>query len=139
MVKIPVIVVDDNEDDRYIAKRKLAKHSDFAEVLESKAGYCFLEEYFEGTQKTEIEQPPLMVLMDINMPRMDGFETVAEIQSRIADGKGPDRLIVIMFSSSASPEDHQMAKIMETVKGYIVKPLDDAGVEKIRATYHEST
>jgi len=138
MVKIPVIVVDDNQDDRYIAKRKLSKHDDFAEVLESNAGYSFLEDYFEGTEKTEIEQPPLVVLMDINMPRMNGFETVAEIHARVAEGRGPDRIVVIMFSSSDNPEDHKEAEILQSVQGYVVKPLNDSGIEQIRAAYHNA-
>lgn len=133
--KIPVVIVDDQDADRYIAKRRLAKTGDFDPVFESTTGPDFLETFFNGHKGSGIEHSPLVVLMDINMPQMSGFETIEEVMRRMESGRGPDSVDFMMFTSSENPSDLARADGLDAVKGYIVKPLDEAGIEKIRALY----
>lgn len=132
MNKIPVVIVDDDEIDRYVVKRLLQKHADFAELMEAQAGDEFLHSFFNGNTGDPIDNLPLVVLMDINMPRMNGFETVREIQARRKNGKGPRSVVVMMVTSSNSANDRKETEGLETIQGYIVKPLDDAGIDLIR-------
>ncbi|MFK7942526.1 MAG: response regulator [Paracoccaceae bacterium] len=136
MSRIPVVVVDDEKVDRYIVKRKLAKFDDFGEVLEASTGVDFLESFFNGHGSGNFKDQPLLVLMDVNMPRMNGFETIEELQKRMAGGHGPESIVIMMFTSSNNPDDRAKAEMLPTVKGYILKPLDDDGVLKIREIYH---
>ena len=135
-MKIPVIVVDDERVDRYTVRRRLARHEDFGEVYEVEAGDRFLEEFFDSNSTREAWRDGPMILMDINMPRMNGFETVSELERRIAEKKGSNRAIVMMFSSSADASDISRAQAFDLVKGYILKPLEDEDVDKIRTVYH---
>lgn len=135
MKKIPVVVVDDNEADRYIVRRVLSKAEDFDEVLEAECGNVFLEEFYDGTGKTFAEDPPLLILMDVNMPGMNGFETVEELQRRSEAGKGPRTVVVMMFTSSDNPDDRERASHLVAVKGYIQKPLDETDVQFMRSVY----
>ncbi len=134
-MQIPVVIVDDEETDRYIAKRRLSSAGGFGEIHEAAAGDDFLEMFFNGRPANDVSGNPLLVLMDINMPRMSGFETVGEVQRRMENGKGPDSIVVMMFTSSDSPEDKARAEELGAVKGYLVKPLDEATVSKIRDIY----
>ncbi|WP_176695386.1 response regulator [Phaeobacter sp. B1627] len=136
MSKIPVIVVDDETIDRYIVKRQLAKCDDFEQVLEVATGGEFLEAYFSEPRLTTQQSKPLLVLMDINMPQMSGFETIEELQRRMDVDSGPDSVVILMFTSSNNPEDRAKAESLPTVKGYVVKPLDEGGVETIRELYY---
>ncbi len=136
MNKIPVIVVDDETIDRYIVKRQLAKCDDFEQVLEATTGAEFLEAYFSEPRLMSQQSQPLLVLMDINMPQMSGFETIEELQRRMEADSGPDNVIILMFTSSNNPEDRAKAELFPTVKGYVVKPLDEVGVQAIRALYY---
>lgn len=135
-MKIPVIVVDDQEADRYIVKRRLAKHEDFDELLEFTSGDVFLERFFNGGQFEHNPDTPLLVLMDINMPGRNGFQTVAEIEQRIVDGKGPTSIAVMMFTSSSNSADHDKAKELNIIKGYINKPLNSESIVYLRDLYN---
>jgi CheY-like chemotaxis protein len=134
-LNIPVIVVDDTKADRYIARRRLAKHRQFAEVIEMPTGEQFLAEFFIPPISEQVDGRRVVVLMDINMPRLNGFETVAALQAHLDKGGGPDSMVVMMFTSSNNPADRQRAAEYQIVKGYIVKPLDDAGVAEIMRLY----
>lgn len=135
MDDITVAIVDDNEVDRYIVRRHLTKAAGFGAISESVTGDRFLDEMYNGNHSQGDLVPPLLVLMDINMPRLDGFKTVEEIQDRMRAGLGPNSIVVMMFSSSDSPQDHARAEALDIVKGYICKPLDAAGIDTIRRIY----
>ncbi|MFK7963116.1 MAG: response regulator [Burkholderiaceae bacterium] len=129
---IPVVVVDDDETDRYIVQRRLTKTDDFSPVVEFTAGDEFLAAYFNGYRPPEDADQPCVVLMDINMPRMNGFETVVEMQRRMAEGRGPETVVVMMVTSSNNPADREQAKQHALIKGYMTKPIDETGVNQIR-------
>lgn len=136
MNKIPVAVVDDEVVDRYIVKRRLSKTKDFGDVMEMTGGKELLEVFFNDQPGAPSQDLPLLVLMDINMPQMNGFETIEEMQRRRADGHGPESIVVMMFTSSNNPSDRERAENLDLVKGFITKPLDDSGIEVIRALYY---
>ncbi len=67
--------------------------------------------------------------MDINMPGLDGIQTVEEIQRRSADeGRDPNSVLVMMLTSSNNLLDRQRATEFNNVLGYIQKPLDGDGI-----------
>ena len=135
MTKIPVVIVDDEEADRYIVRRRLAKSEDFEQVIECTTGDEFLEQFFNGHGGID-PSSPLLVLMDINMPRMGGFETIEELQRRMAEGRGPKSVVIMMFTSSDNENDRARADALSSVKGYVLKPLDDDAVEDIVKVYN---
>lgn len=61
-----------------------------------------------------------LVLLDINMPLMNGWE-FAEAAAPLR-GDGPT-VLVVMLTSSAADEDRRRAASMPTVDGYVTKPL----------------
>lgn len=128
-----VAVVDDSKADRYTVKRRLAKGTEFKEVLEFDAGDTFLKEYFKPLRLDPESREELIVLMDINIPRLDGFETVAEMERQLIEGNGVKSCVVMMFSSSENPLDRERAKQFEIVKGYIVKPFEIDDISKVNA------
>lgn len=72
---------------------------------------------------------PGLILLDINMPIMDGFEFLEAYKSRLdIDGKIP----VVMLSSSSNTKDFDRAKTFD-VKGYIVKPLNEEKLQEALA------
>ncbi len=125
---IPVIVVDDEPTDRYIVKRKLSRTPGFGEIGEARDGEEFLSSYCGGPAP---DTPPL-VLMDINMPRRDGFQVIEELERRIGSGACHRTAMVVMLTSSDRPEDKERARAFNLVKGFFTKPLDDADIDTIR-------
>lgn len=136
MDKIPVVIVDDDEEDRYIARRCLTRAPGFDPILEASAGNELLEKFFNGHPPIDDEGKPLLVLLDINMPGIDGFETARQLTQRMEAGKGPKSVIVMIYTSSSNPLDLAEASKLHAVKGYIVKPLTNESLPTILAAYN---
>jgi DNA-binding NarL/FixJ family response regulator len=69
---IKVAIVDDKSINRETAKQKLSNYKEVKVVVEAGNGKDFLQQMKE----LEAEQQPDVVLMDLDMPVMDGMETI---------------------------------------------------------------
>jgi len=133
-----VAIVDDSEVDRYTVKRRLSKLEEFEDVLEFDAGDTFLDRYFKPLRLNPDAHEKLVVLMDINMPRMDGFETVAQMERHLDEGNGVKSCVVMMFSSSENPNDIRQAEQFDIVQGYIVKPFGEKDIGKLKSYFTDT-
>lgn len=138
MKPFPVVIVDDSEIDRYVTSRRLSDQPSIMEVIEAEDGESFLNKMYDANPKLSEKTPPLLVLMDINMPGRDGFETLSEIERRRTEGHGPNEIVVVMCTSSNYELDMRRANDFDCVKGYIVKPLTEDDISLIVSTYQQS-
>ncbi|PJE31036.1 Response regulator receiver domain-containing protein [Pseudooceanicola antarcticus] len=132
---IPTYIVDDVDSDRYIARRRLAKSGHFGPVDEAADGAEFLRRYFSESPHATAGLPRL-ILLDINMPELDGFETIAELKRRCGHGETPKQ-IVAMFSSSDNERDLERSQSSGMVEHFFTKPIDDSAIAEILETYRE--
>ncbi|SFZ92079.1 Response regulator receiver domain-containing protein [Flaviramulus basaltis] len=85
--------------------------------------------------KKEHELPDI-ILLDINMPIMDGFQFMDEY---VKIKPNLDKKIVIyMVSSSVDPIDIQRAKNIFDVSDYIIKPINPGELKTIIQELHEN-
>lgn len=68
----------------------------------------------------KIERLPDLILMDVEMPRMDGFELTTLLR-----GPGPYNKIPIVMLTSRSGEKHRNKAFACGVSDYLVKPYQD--------------
>jgi two-component system cell cycle response regulator DivK len=114
-----VLVVEDQEDNRKIL-RDLLGATGF-EVLEANDGAA-------GVEAAACERPDL-ILMDIQMPDMDGYEATRRIKANPASALIP----VIAVTSYALSGDEAKAKAAGC-DGYVTKPFSPrALLAKVRA------
>jgi CheY-like chemotaxis protein len=105
---IVVLIVDDIEDNRLVLKT-ICKKINNLEIYEAKNGK-------EAVELTE-EKKPDIVLMDIMMPVMDGFEATTIIKNM----QNPPYVLII---TAANDEGTQDKFIKLGIDGYIRKPID---------------
>jgi CheY-like chemotaxis protein len=104
-----VLVVDD-EVHVHFAVREIFTAKGI-EVLAADSGQACLEELARGFRG--------VILMDIMMPHMDGWDTIREI---IDQGYHQDNIILML--TALSVPDSKMDGLQEHVLGYITKPFE---------------
>ena len=109
---LKIMIVDDSPSVRHLTS-KLIKNAGW-EVLMAKDG-------LEAFESLQAETLPDVVLTDVEMPRMDGYELLASIRNH----SDLQKLPVIMITSRAS-EKHQQKAVELGVSDYLTKPFDDS-------------
>lgn len=135
-----VIIVDDEPADRYIAKRVLRKAGLEADIHEFPDGHSALEFITSrakpGQEKCLHIRPSTLALVDINMPRLNGFEFLERLETAIREGEmHAECIAVMMFTSSANHRDRAKAEEFSIVRGFIVKPLTVEEVHRVMAEH----
>jgi DNA-binding NarL/FixJ family response regulator len=115
-----VAIADDKQINRTTVKEKITSFKEIELVLEAKNGHDFLEQL----KHLPKEKHPQAVLMDLEMPVMDGIQTIS-----IASAAYPDIKFIVLTVF----EDNE--KIFEAIRagasGYLLK--DDSAVNIIDA------
>ena len=92
-------------------------------------------EYFRTLTITDNHSKvPQLILLDINMPIMDGWEFLEEFSKFNVDLMNQLQLYVV--SSSINPADIQKAKSVDFVTDYITKPLH---IDTINSIFNTET
>jgi CheY-like chemotaxis protein len=113
---ITILMVDDNIDEIYLAKREVRNYGILNQFVSERCPetlFSTLAELYSGERPTNV-----LILLDVSMPRMDGFETLKAIRNH----ERFKALPVIMFSVSDDEED-MSAAIRLGADGYLVKPF----------------
>lgn len=115
-----ILLVDDSPNDieltmRALKKSQITNKIDVARDGSEAIDYLHCSGIFAGRQK----ENPILILLDLKMPKMDGIEVLRHIRS------DPElmHIPVVVFTSSREEQD-----IVETygigVNAYIVKPVE---------------
>jgi two-component system response regulator len=128
---IDVLLVEDNITDAELTIRELKKHNLANNLFHVKDGeeavdFIFATGKFAG--KRDILYPPKVVLLDIQMPKVNGMEVLKKIKS---DPRTKAIPVVILTSSKESPDIQKCYDL--GANSYIVKPVNFEGfAEAIR-------
>lgn len=120
MIKKSIWVIDDDPIYQIIIN-KLIKKSDFFSTANSFKNGKEAIDFLQNTIKKDRLSPPDIVLLDINMPIMDGWEFLEALE--ILKPEIGKKIIIYIVSSSIAVEDKNKAKKYTNVLGYISKPI----------------
>ena len=109
---VTIVVADDDPDDRLLAEEALEQAGITNPVEWVKDGVELLD-WLKNNDEGRV-----VVLLDINMPRMDGYEALKKIREREQGS-----VIVVMLTTSAQEEDVLRGYDLG-VNSYLRKPLD---------------
>jgi len=106
-----VLLVEDDEDNRDLVSFVIARSRMDVSLVIAENGQEAIDKAFAN--------PPHLILMDMQMPVMDGWHAVPLLK---ADQRTKD-IPVIAFTAQAKPEDKQRAREMGC-SDYYTKPMD---------------
>ena len=113
-----VLCVDDDVDDQLIVAETIQEIDSSIEVVTAMNGVEALELLEKAKAEGEL---PCLIIMDINMPLMDGKQTLVEIKK----DQDLSTLPVVMFTTSSSQLD--VAFCIQYGVEFITKPIDMKG------------
>ena len=109
-------------------------------ILNTNGVDCEIAECLDGRSALELAEAsgkcPDVILLDINMPVMDGFEFLDEFEKH---HKCSDHTKVFMLTSSNQEEDRKKAFSYHCVKGYFDKPLSNQHISQIISSLKSSS
>ncbi len=116
-----ILLVEDNLDDVALTLRALKKNKILNEVIVANDGVEALD-YMFGTGKydgCDIEDMPSVILLDLKLPRIDGFEVL----KRIREDERTKMVPVVILTSSKEEFDLVTGYTLGC-NSYIRKPID---------------
>lgn len=123
-----VLSVDDSVEDQFLSDLRLRAVNPEVEIRTAGDGVEALE-----ILRDEAFEPDL-ILLDVNMPRMDGMTFLEHYASEFEHGE--DRVLVVL-SSSGQQRDRERAARFGCVAGYLVKPLTRTWPDDLAAALGE--
>ncbi|MBL86235.1 MAG: response regulator [Winogradskyella sp.] len=123
-----ICIVDDDNIYQFAMGRILKSMEDVPKQIITFSDGEEAIEYFEKQINTQSSLPDVL-LLDINMPIMDGFqflEAYNKLKSKIKQ-----RIAIYMISSSVDPVDIETANKFDCIIDYVTKPLKSAVLKDI--------
>ncbi|MEI8085117.1 MAG: response regulator [Paludibacter sp.] len=115
-----ILIVDDSRNDVELALAALTEKNLANEVIVAEDGVEALDFlYKRGKYAGNLNGSPVVILLDIKMPRMNGIEVLKHIRSN------PDfKLIPVIMLTSSNEEKDLVESYKLGANSYVVKPVD---------------
>lgn len=123
-----VLYADDDIDDLQFIKEAFCHHSDSVELVTVADG---LEAVVYLKNIPVNQQTPCLIILDINMPRMDGKEALKTIREM----KRFEEVPAILFTTSSQHKDKEFAQNYNA--GFLTKPIDYNQLDLIAGQFIE--
>jgi len=130
-----ILSIDDDKITQMIIRQNLKNArlcEEFIEVNNGKEALALIAKI--ETANDFIMEVPEVILLDINMPIMNGWEFFDNFKSKYP--KLLKKTKIFILSSSISPEDKERADNEEHIAAFIVKPLNKLNLSVIENSFN---
>ncbi|MDN3582893.1 response regulator [Mucilaginibacter flavus] len=120
-------IVDDDSIVRLTSEVMIFNYKIAKKTITFEHGKAALD-YFKQF-KNQPEMLPELILLDINMPVMNGWgfiQRFAKLQPTLSR-----KVVIYLVSSSIDPADHSRATELELISGFVIKPVSKKALEEM--------
>lgn len=118
MEPIDIMLIEDNEGDILLTTEALLEGKIANDIKVVKDGYEALQ-YLEKNENVAQGKIPDLILLDINLPKLNGHEVLKEIKTA-----GHLKHLPVIILSTSSSQDDVMSCYQNYANCYITKPND---------------
>jgi CheY-like chemotaxis protein len=126
-----IMLIDDDKSDNFFHEREIRKADLSTSVIIIDSAIDALA-YLKSMKEKKDLQPDL-IFLDINMPRMNGWEFLLEFS--LLDRVIQSNTMIMILTTSNNLTDRFRAKEWSFVSGYLTKPLTKEIMTDIHKTY----
>jgi len=127
------MLIDDNFNDNFFHERAIKKVNNGITVIAKTSGSDALE--YLSSQYNKEDQAPDLIFLDINMPRMNGWDFLEKYLLLAEEAREVPP--VIMLSTSENPHDIERMKSFNIISDYYSKPLTKEKMEDIQEKHFQ--
>lgn len=132
MKSIGILSIIDDDDIYQFVTRKMVERNNLAnKTLSFGNGEMAITFFNDKLTENKPDELPDVILLDINMPLMDGWQFLEQYHRIKSAIKKP--IHIYMVSSSVNEEDIERAKSIDEVCDYIIKPISKGNIAEISA------
>jgi len=122
-----ICIIDDDPIYQLLINKIIALSETEYDVISFKNGKEAIEKLSEDVK--ENKKLPEIILLDIEMPVMDGWDFMKQIEESLSDKT--EKTAIYIVSSSIAYEDQEKAKTFPEIMGYFSKPIDSNKILEI--------
>jgi CheY-like chemotaxis protein len=126
-----IMLVDDDVDDNFFHERVIRNNYPAILVIIKQTAKEGLE--YLKSKKEDSNTHPDLIFLDINMPRMNGWEFLDEYNK--LEKQFQSHAVVVMLTTSGNPDDMTKAQLNNDVADYKTKPLTKEMLEEVIEKY----
>lgn len=123
-----ILMIDDSESDQFLTQIELEEWDGDIQLFSARDGK-------EGIELLDTLRPsslPDLILLDINMPVMNGLEFLEAYERKNISAPPP---VIVMLTSSDQERDKSQASLYSCVKDYMLKPLTQEKISSLVTAY----
>ena len=126
MPKKLILLVEDNPDDEFLTRDALRTGGVLHEVVVARDGAEAVDWIFSAGEDSHIPRIPDLVLLDLKLPKMSGFDVLERIR-----GNAVTRVLPVVILTSSSEHEDIQRSYATGANSYVRKPVNFA--EFVRA------
>ncbi len=134
-----VLLIDDDEPTNFI-NRVILEEAGYAIHIQitqgGKEALDYLTHCGKFADAPEQSPCPDLILLDVNMPAMDGWEFLAQYKELPQAQKA--EIVVVMLTTSLNPDDEARASGIPEISGFRNKPLTTVMLRMILTDFFEA-
>ena len=113
----PILLVEDNDDDAELTTRALQQNGVRNPILHATDGALAIELLYGA--KSKGQPPPVIVLLDLNLPKIGGIDVLKRIRA-----EPTTRLLPVIILTSSKEDRDLVDSYQFGANSYVRKPVD---------------